>query len=1209
MKVEQGNIDTTEPKDDILQESQHQVPDPINDIQEFGQGESAPVYQEQQDDGYPDDLFLEEMRDYDRSPAEENHEEEEVRKNIFSQYKGVVENALSKYGEMRKKGAGSPATFAAETAASFVEDIYNTGVDAVNYVEQLLGGEQDVLENSSIIADNIPDDAVNTTTREVVKFLGGYLGIVNKVRKVHQAKTKIGAASQVVGSGMLTDFLLYKEDMDGLVMTMMSDVPFVGEYADYIMGIDKEAPMLEQRLLFSMQGILDGAAAEGLIKTFRFARQLHKAQKLVKEADQVAPAPRAEEPSTPRQEGDVPETPRQEGDVPEVTPREEAPVIDPEYMSAENIRQDGLPLTPDEARKVSLKNARGEGGVNDLLMYNESGERVYKNLRRLNTPDDIRRSINNIMEMDTAYFGKTKFTDDMLREAAASYNLTPQTLREMADTQGLNLGQVLAARQLEVEVVDSFNNASRRFMEGTIGKEELSLMYANAKTTMKTVSDMQSLSSAIFRENRIDAEMSSKFRRSKEYLEFMESMYGDNVEKIAAGLAATDFDRNALRKILGGRSPKKALEFLNQLRYNWLLADLSVHARNVGSSALMLVERPPATLLAATKNAIKKPLGMDVPAGSVTFGDAWHESLGMYHGFMEAMSVTANKARGVMSGQDLGQAAAFKGVRMGANKIPGIDYTTVSETGKLPTFGGFLKDHLLFGQVTRNSLQFEDQFIKHIGARMTLQKEGYRQAMREFEQGILPKEQVGRRLQEFIENPTEEMLDRAYRVGEEATFTRNVEGEISEMLYSFSKDNPIVNMFVPFARTNINVMGSTLERIPIARNFIGSYKNKINSVDPAIRQQAKAQGEFTTTMIAGLGVWLHSQDIITGTAPTKQGRWQMYEQAGYQPSSIRVGDKWVEYRPETPQGAILRLVADIAHLHDLADGENPEFVNDATAAAMVSVMELYKPEYLLDFVGSLFDAFGAEDSSTVDRLLRVGTGVAGSYSPWSGASRMIMRNYTEQGKFKREVYDPTSIMNDMWNQILNIYNPEQLAMKRNFIGHPIEHKIGLGEFIGSPLGTVEMSSSPVIQEMARLTSASDRVLPKNLVGDVSGQQVTDTPIRPFTMPSRIIQIPGAEGNLSSIRLRPAEYEKLVLYSAGIHPDIPKQNNLENTLKGVMKTRGYKQANDVVKAAMMRDVVEAFQQAGRDLYIGNDEVMGELRDFYNNYERYLREKYE
>lgn len=1164
----------------------------------------------------PDSQFYNDFGDPERDVASEKQEEEDYERSLAQMYAGVIRAGMEKYSEVRKGQPGG-AGFIFETAASFVEDIYNTGADTLNYITRLLGAEEDVVERSQIVADNIPNDVASTTVREAIKFMGGYAGILNKMQSMRRAKSALGTGTQIVGAGVMTDFLLYKPEMDALTVSFLKKAPFVGEAVDYIFSPDSEREHFEQRLQFAMGGTLDSAAAEGVIRAFRAVRAAKVSKDFAKAAEQVEPPPvprEGEPPPVPRDE--PPEVPRTTEEPPPV-PRDEPGLetMDQRLLEADLVGDGGLPLTPEQAENIVRRTETGEGGVNTLRTYDSEGNRVYQNLNRLNTTDDLRRQITNMVEQNPEHFARERITRADLEDAARAFEMTPEKMMRLAEEGNISLGQILASRRLALEMNESFAHMGRqRFIEGAdISDDAIRMAYANVQAVQKVANNFQTLASAMMRESAVDIGVSRNMRQNKEYMDYLKQVYGDTPLKVAELIADTPLPSRALENALI-KYPTQTLEYLNQLRYNYLLMLPPLHVRNILSSLAMTTSSVASSYTAATINSVKRSAGFHVSPASITFGDATAEAAGLAQGFMETSSIIANKWRMANRGTNVPtleelQAASFRGVRRGANKISGIDYTTVSETGRVPDFYSLVTDSLGKGSITRNALQFEDQVNKHLSATATLRREAYRKARLETMENTRTPEEFTARVKQLMDEPTEYMMEQAFRSAESHTFTKPVEGEVLTTLYKLTEGNPLGQMIFPFARTNLNVIGETLERVPVANFFVKSYRDKMYSLDPAVREKAQAEWIVTSTVFGGLAYWLHSMDAITGSRPTGQGRWQMYEGMGYQPSSIKTKDgRFVEYRPETPQGAILRMVADLAHLNDLMDGENPALYSEVGAGAIAAMAQMYKPEYMVDMIGNLYDAYSSDDPQALNRFLRVGTGVATSYAPWSGAARTILRNYTEQGKFKREVYDPTSVLNDFWNQILNIYHPEQLAQKRNVIGEPIKHKIGLGPSVISPLGVTELSDDPVLHEMDRVFDFSRRLVGSEAIGEVSRQNITDPIMPSLTMPSRVLNISGTESEVRSIRLRPAEYEKLVLYSAGIHPDLDESLSLRNVLKEQFESRSYKEASQAKQALMIKSIVEKYQEMGKDLYMGDEGMLEEIRQFYKDYREFLREKY-
>jgi len=160
--------------------------------------------------------------------------------------------------------------------------------------------------------------------------------------------------------------------------------------------------------------------------------------------------------------------------------------------------------------------------------------------------------------------------------------------------------------------------------------------------------------------------------------------------------------------------------------------------------------------------------------------------------------------------------------------------------------------------------------------------------------------------QDFLaQNPTEEMKAAANEIGLHNTFQSKL-GKTGQKGSEFISSNPITKALFPFYRTPVNLVKATAEFSPY-----GYFKGTLNG---DLGAQVKG---LIGSGIAAAFANLAADGIITGGGPVDFKQRQTLEATGWQPYSIKIGNRYISFNKAEPLGLSLGLVADsvLANLH------------------------------------------------------------------------------------------------------------------------------------------------------------------------------------------------------------------------------------------------------------------------------------------------------
>jgi hypothetical protein len=230
--------------------------------------------------------------------------------------------------------------------------------------------------------------------------------------------------------------------------------------------------------------------------------------------------------------------------------------------------------------------------------------------------------------------------------------------------------------------------------------------------------------------------------------------------------------------------------------------------------------------------------------------------------------------------------------------------------------------------------------------------------------------EVGRRI-DLMSEEIDELLTihkDAIAYGEDLTFSsRSGQGffqKTGRALGAWVSDNPLMGFFIPFITTPANIAQFAWDRsFGIVLQSAAGVSNKLfkwspnmegsllalqrQLNDPDIAVRANAVGRMLTSMFvlsAAATLTMMTDDdgfpLVTGGAPEDKEERRSLEMAGWQPYSIRVFGKYIQYSRLDPIAGFLGMAADYAQImaRFATDPTKDAYGIEATAVAAVAAM-------------------------------------------------------------------------------------------------------------------------------------------------------------------------------------------------------------------------------------------------------------------------------
>jgi hypothetical protein len=375
---------------------------------------------------------------------------------------------------------------------------------------------------------------------------------------------------------------------------------------------------------------------------------------------------------------------------------------------------------------------------------------------------------------------------------------------------------------------------------------------------------------------------------------------------------------------------------------------------------------------------------------------------------------------------------------------------------------------------------------------------------------------------------------------DDQSFAGKVDGVIEKV--------PMGRVVLPFFKTSANIIDYSFKHSPLA-----PFSTPIRE---AIMRGGK-EGDIAlskvivgTTMLGG-AAYLASQGIITGPDTNNYKVKQALEESGlgWQPDSIKVGDNYVNISRVDPFSSFLRLGAVMSQLRNFVSDDEYEQLASVAGGAVVDFLT---PEMMIDGYSRLFEAYNeAARYDSKDKVVSVMADIGSRFVPFSALQRDIKNQIDPYKGSTAIVQKDAGFLDKFTDKLINRYksispwHSTDLPIQRNIFGEPLLVPDGAGPDIISPFAITKAGGSEVVQKLQALAGYKETVAPDDNLPDLR-----------IEMPSKQWS-PGGAVAAVKIELRPAEYERYIMYSAGIDPDTNKPLNGMQPLRGAVE--------DVLKA--------------------------------------------
>ena len=400
---------------------------------------------------------------------------------------------------------------------------------------------------------------------------------------------------------------------------------------------------------------------------------------------------------------------------------------------------------------------------------------------------------------------------------------------------------------------------------------------------------------------------------------------------------------------------------------NGLLSSPVSHAKNIVSNASFGLYQIPERLMAAFYSNVLPPGVRSFKAlvpGSESDKIAYDEALTMIqslrNGLVEGFDLATTAFKKNQPSDLMSKIEAQRGTDMPAISSAAFGIEQDKWLGKAIDFYGTAIT------MPGRMLMAEDEFFKGTLYRMELNtqitrrsKSVYRDAI---DSGMSEADALAKAEAEAVslfQNPPRDLDEAAALFAQKGTFTAELPPALKNLQQTFN--HPALKIVVPFFKTPANIGLQVIERTPFAP-LSSQWREEI-AKGGVYRDMALAKVTLGSAVLATFAA-LSGEGSITGRGPARKADRDALTRDGWQPYSIKVGDKYYSYSGMEPVSALMAIAADYAEYakHE----QDASKIEEVFLGATYGLYEYLKEQPYLQGVAEIAKLAGTEQEDKID---------------------------------------------------------------------------------------------------------------------------------------------------------------------------------------------------------------------------------------------------
>lgn len=669
------------------------------------------------------------------------------------------------------------------------------------------------------------------------------------------------------------------------------------------------------------------------------------------------------------------------------------------------------------------------------------------NLGKLDSPQDIRRALdqvhNRVGGFDDATRGRVAQAET--ERLASELGMTPDSLIARRKGQAFNAEEALAARQILAKSGNELVNAAKKIKATENPGDELLANFqrklARHVAIQEQVAGMTAEAGRTLQQFRMMAD--SRAVRGDVLRSIVDSAGGGKRVQDAADalLDAVEGEPGKFNVLAEKLTKPRWIDKAIELRYFMLLSGPQTHMSNIVSNTMTALGQFPEHAVAAGLGLGRRAvLGADKAIDRVYSSEIGQRAFGFLQGIRE------------------GGAQFLHTLRTGDTS----DFAGKMEAPTQAAIGG------VGGKIVRAPMRLlsaEDEVFKAMARHMEMAGLADRRASMEGLKGRAKADRIA----ELLNNPPDDMLEKAFDYARYITFQRPLTG-LPQTISTATQRHPWLKLIVPFVRTPTNLMKFAVERSPMAP-LLKEWRADV-AAGGARRDLALAKAMVGT----GFGLWmadLARQGIITGSPPSDKNKERLLRADGWQPYSVKVDGKYVGYNRLDPFSSTISIAADLA---TKGDGMTQRQLEEYPGLLVASIIKSMGDKTWLSGLSDFFEMANDPQRMGANYLRNQ---VASSIVP--AASAQLARTIDPVRRDTRTLPDEIRSRLPMLSQ--------GLPAQRDIWGQPVTTQ-RLGPDLLSPVTVTDRRNDPVNAAMLALGSTATS-FPKSHI--VDGKRVDYTP--------------------------------------------------------------------------------------------------------------------
>lgn len=747
--------------------------------------------------------------------------------------------------------------------------------------------------------------------KDISQFMLGFKGLDKLLKVGVLAKEIPGGISkaskffETVSKGALADMAVFGEHEQRLSNLVESVPALQNPITDYLKA-DENDSLAEAKFKQGVEGLLVGAAGDGLIEGVKFLKSLKTKTKDVFDTlndPKVMEEIQAMEREAIEQEMLTSKF-NELGDMGNEKLFFRKPVESEDKLAKSFIETEGM--TPEEVLEATKRTPK------------ESDEMVI-NYARINSGDDVKNVIQGLANdkryIDSVRTARRGVVSHKETIANASHINAFDELLERRVGQAYNAEEITAARALYVDTANNLIETAAKVSSPTASAVDafnFRRMIAIFNTVQQEVQGVKAESGRALNAWAIPIQGNQVNIRLLE--DIMANFGGvDASVELAKRITGVKLETRQLANVVKRTAYARTRDAIIEAWTMGLLSSPKTHMRNISGNTLTTVAEIP-----------KRFVQSLIKDSGIPFEEPFYLAQGMFTSVGEAIRNSAVAFRtneSIISKMDLPRQRATSRESLDAS------WGFQSLAYGMDLYGRFVG-------ISGRMLTACDEF----GRTVLMNGEKHALAARDGVEKGLKGAELNAHVQNLVENPTPQMINQATDFANYNLFINQL-GKSGMSFQSILAKHPTMRFVFPFVKTPINIFKYAFEHTPLA------------PLSSRIREDISGGGLKRAQALAKIGLGSSILSIstdqamkgnITGNGPIDPKARKILKDSGWQPYSLRIGDKYYSYNGFEPIATWMGIAADMTEIlsnYEAYDIKQQDDIDSLVTAATIALSQ------------------------------------------------------------------------------------------------------------------------------------------------------------------------------------------------------------------------------------------------------------------------------